>query len=154
MRRSLLAALSALTLLALPVQAQLFPSAPTGSAPIQPAATGEQVLMDATVWVNPPFEQSLCMALEAGQVTVSVRRLNDPIVQRPTEFHFYGFVADQDASLKLMVGSQETTGTTRVAGVDHYCWQINVNAPEADRLSNAERGAYVQKVAVKITFTP
>lgn len=148
MRRSLLAAMTAAVLLAWPAHAQIIP------VPVSQPASGERILIDATIWVNPPFQQGLCMNLEAGLVTVTVARLGTPARPRPTEFHLYGFMADQDANLKLPVTHQEITGKTRVNGSDHYCWQFNVDAPEAERASNAERGDYVQTVALKITLIP
>lgn len=153
MGRSMLAALIALLTLVGTASAQLFPTGTPDAEPA-PATPTERVLLDTTVWVNPSSSQGFCMALGAGKVTVTVRRENDDAVQRPTEFRFYGFVADQDAGMSLVVSAQESVASSRVLGLDHYCWHVNIKAPEAENLSNAERSRYVQRVAVKMTFQP
>lgn len=129
--------------------AQLFPSQPAG----QPAPS-ERVLLDAVLWVSPPLREGLCMVLDAGKVTVTAKRVGQTIEIRPTELQFYGFMADQDAGLKVPITAQEASATTIVQGVDRYCWHINLDAPETQGMSNAQRGAYVQTIAVKLVWSP
>ena len=145
MQRALLAVVVAVLMTSAPASAQLFPA--------QPAA-GERILLDATIWVNPAISQELCMAIGPGQVAVTTRRTSNATQQRPAEFQFSGFRADQGASLKVAIEGQETSGTTRVTGGDHYCWRIQVYAPEVQVLTIFEQGEYVQQIAVKIVHRP
>lgn len=150
MRRSILAALTALLLLAWPAQAQLFPTTP-GAAP---APSTERVLVDTTLYVNPPKTEGLCMTLDPGQVTVTAKRIENAINPRAASFQLSGLMADPDANIKLTVGDAEASASTRVTGGWFYCWSVKVDAPETEGMSNAQRGAYVQKIAVRITLAP
>jgi hypothetical protein len=152
MRMALIAAGALFLVMTWPVQAQLFPANPGATAP--PAPGTELVLADLTVWVNPPEEQGLCMKLDAGQVTVKVRRVSDALEQRPTTFQLYGFMADPDANVQTPISGQDVTVATRVTGAGHYCWHISVDAPEAKNMSMAQRGSFVQEIAVRISITP
>lgn len=155
MRRSVLAATTALLLLAWPAHAQLFPSNPSPAAPSdQPPPSVERVLLDTTLYVNPPKTEGLCITTDPGVITVTVKRTNVPVTLKPAAFQLSGLMADMDANINLPISDVEATATTRVNGAWFYCWSVKVTAPETEGMSNAERGAYVQRIAVKITLTP
>lgn len=151
MRRAVIAALAAVLLTTWPVQAQLFPSGPGSTPPAEPAA---RVLLDTTLYVNPPTEEDLCMVLDAGQVTVTAKRLSTPIEPRPASFRLRGFMADPEANATLTINDVESSVTLPVKGIDRYCWSVSVDAPDAQGLSMAQRGAYVQRIALRITLAP
>lgn len=139
MRHAILAALTLLMALT-PVHAQ--------DAPV------ERTLVDAVLFVSPPDSPGLCMPLGAGQITITTQRVAEAIELRPTTFRIDGYQDDPGTHLTVAISRQETTLTTHVSGSYHYCWRVDVDAPETERMPNAQRGAYVQTVAVKIVHRP
>lgn len=137
MRQAVMAALIAIVTIGWPAYAQEVPP--------------ERVLVDATLYVRPPGAEGLCMVVDAGQLTVTVRRTREAIEGRPARFALYGFMADPDAHIETPIGNQEISISVHVNGADRYCWSIEVDAPETERMANAQRGAFVQRIAVKIT---
>jgi hypothetical protein len=117
-----------------------------------PPAVSEQTLVDATLYVNPPIREGLCFVAGPGRLTIVIRRVTDATEQRPAVFRLNGFMADPDARVTAPVTPQATAATTHLAGVGYYCWDVSIDAPETRALSMAERGSYVQTVAVRITF--
>ena len=63
-------------------------------------------------------------------------------------------MVDPDTHIEIPVSSQEVTTTTHVNGADRYCWAVSIDAPETRNMSMAERGAFVQTIAVRMTFRP
>lgn len=154
MRQPVLAALAALLVLAWPAHAQLFPTTPS-SEPAPSTPSDRVLLVDAVLYVNPPTQEGLCMAIAAGQVTVTVRRVTEAVEQpRPARFGLYGFMVDPDTRIEIPISNQEVTTTTHVNGSSHYCWSVHIDAPETRDMSMAQRGAYIQTVAVRITLAP
>ena len=149
MKRAIIAACLALMDGVWPAQAQLFPS-PSG----EPKQSAERVLIDAEIFVSAPDAPGLCFPLGSGQLTVTVRRLSDAIERRPTEFTLRGYQDDPDTNIAVPISGEDVTSTTRIKGSYHYCWSINVDAPETESMSGANRGAFVQTVAVRMVFTP
>lgn len=147
MQRVVLAVVVAVLMTSAPASAQLFPAAPKG-----PAA--ERVLLDTTVFVEPPDTPGLCMPLGAGQLTVTVRRASEPIEHRRTDFMLRGFQDDPGVNVAIPVNQQPVTVTTRVNGSYHYCWDIEMHAPETEGMSHAGRGAYAHTVDVRILHRP
>jgi hypothetical protein len=138
MRRSLLAALIATMLLAWPARAQI----PT-----------ERVLVDSTLWINPPSGASMCMLLEAGQLSVATRLVKPAIEGRPITLSVNGLMEDLDTQISAGVVESETITTQLITG-GRYCWTVDVDAPETEGMANAQRGAFTVNVALKITLTP
>ncbi len=152
MRRPILAALVAILMTSTPVLAQLFPAPAANPTTQQPA---ELVLVDATLYVNPPTNEGLCMGISPGQVTVTVKRVTEAVEQpRPARFGLYGFMVDPDTRIEIPISNQEVSTTTRVNGSNRYCWNVSIEAPETQGMSMAQRGAYVQTVAVRIVHRP
>ena len=144
-RAVLVAVLVAVLMTSTPASAQLF---------TPPPATAERVLVDTTVFVQAPDRPGLCLPLGAGQLTVTVKRASDPIERRRTDFMLAGFQDDPDVNVTIPVSQQPVTVTTRVNGSYHYCWYIEMHAPETETMSGAGRGAYAHTVDVRITHRP
>jgi hypothetical protein len=118
------------------------------------AQPSERVLIDATVFVSPPDNPGLCLPLGPGVLTLTAWRVGDAIEPRTTLLRVDGYQDDPGTHVAMQIGPDETTLTKRVAGSYHYCWSLTVDAPETERMSGAQRGAYVQTVAVRITHQP
>lgn len=147
MRRALIAVLAVFLATSVQAHAQLFTSQPAGT----PA---ERVLIDTTVFVEPPDGPGLCMPLGAGQLTVTVKRTSDPLERRPTAFTLSGYQDDPEVNIVIPLGSQAVTDTKHVNGSYHYCWWIEMQAPETETMSHAARGAYAHTVDVRIVHRP
>lgn len=148
MRRAIAAVLVVFLATSVQAHAQLFPPQPVGT----PA---ERVLVDATLYVNPPDDEGLCMTISAGQVTIIVKRVQAAVVeQRPVSFQMSGLMADPDVNVNMPISAMETSATTPVNGAHFYCWSVSIDAPETQGMSMAQRGGYVQRVAVRIVHRP
>lgn len=135
-----------LALVSTRADAQLFPASSGGAA--------GRTLLDATLFVSPPDAPGLCMPLGPGQLTIVARRTADAIEQRPTTLRVDGYQDDPSTHLTMAVGPQEATTTTRINGSYHYCWSITVETPETENMANAQRGAFVQTVDVRMVHRP
>jgi hypothetical protein len=149
-RRSVMAALASLLLLAWPAHAQLFPTNPG----VPPAPDGDRVLVDAALYVTPPRAEGLCMTIPAGRVTVTTSRTQEATEPRPARFTLLGFMIDPDVRVEIPIGQQEVTTTAHVNGIDRYCWDVTIDAPETEAMPRAQRGAYVQRISIRILHRP
>jgi hypothetical protein len=148
MRRALVLVVVLLCLSAWPASAQLFPP---GSP--EPVASAERVLVDTVLYVRPPRSEGLCMVVNGGRLTVTVKRIADaPVEQRPARFTLSGFMADPDAGIEIPVSNQESSATTAVNGSDRYCWSVAIDAPETEGMPAFQQGGYVQKIALTMTL--
>lgn len=118
------------------------------------AEADERVLLDAVLYVDPSLGSGLCHVFDPGRIAVTVRRVAEADEQRPARFSLRGFMADPDANVEIPIGRRDVTTTTTVSGADRYCWGVDIDAPETAGMARAQRGAYVQTIAVRITHRP
>lgn len=118
------------------------------------AAEVDRVVVDAVLHVDPPLSPGFCFALGPGELQVSVKRVQDAIERRPATLHVDGFQLDPDVHITQPIGGGDTTITVPLAGAQRYCWWVDVYAPETETMSNANRGAYVQMIDLKIRYHP
>jgi hypothetical protein len=148
MRRAIAAVLVVFLATSVQAHAQLF-------TPQTTSVPAERVLIDTTLYVNPPDDEGLCMGIGAGMLTVVVKRTREAAEQpRPARFSLYGFMVDPDTRIEIPVSSQEVSTTTHINGSDHYCWSVSIDAPETRGMDMAHRGAFTQAVDVRITHRP
>ena len=113
----------------------------------------ERAITDATLWINPPSAPDMCILLGAGRLSVSARVERPAIERRPTSLTLHGMMEDPGTNVVMRLSEAETTATTQISG-GRYCWAVTVDAAETEGMANAQRGAYVVTVAVRITHTP
>src|SRR5205085_6277375 len=108
---------------------------------------------------HPPNGDRLCMQIDAGRLTIVTRLISGPVdgQERRTDFELSGLMADPDVNVTVVITANETTTITQVAGA-MYCWYLSVANGAlplgAGQMSNAERGAFVQSVHLRMTLAP
>jgi hypothetical protein len=145
MRRSALAALLATMVLTWPVQAQA-----QGTA---------QTLLDTTLAIRPTEIPAMCLEPGAGTLTVQTDVPQPPRagMAHPMIFAFNSVKVDPSEHATFTIGSNGSVETLKLAGTG-YCWHLGIDPsslpPTTPTMSDAELGALVQTVHLKLTFTP
>jgi len=143
----LIAAMMALTVLALPAQAQ---------------DLGGRVLMDVTLRVAPGAADGHCLRLDAGMLDVSVQYVDgkpdSPITSPKFALGPYRTSPARPGSPPeiegISVTAARTTATLPVVG-GLYCYSISTQStPEIDALPSREWAMYFQYVALRMVLTP
>lgn len=136
------------------------------SAPMVPPvalAVDERVIADMTVWATPAFPgrpvppSTTCIDIPAGTLIVSAS-IVDGLTEQPVEFKLYGLMGDPDLAgiggITIAVARAPTTILRTVNGIGPYCFSLTNNGVMPDGSNNADRGWYLQKVALRITSQP
>ena len=122
--------------------------------PIAEAQVSERTIFDATVVAIPPATVAPCVLLESGRLTARAALTGHPAPQ-PVTLHLTGYQGDEPVvGANLAVGRDETSATLPLTG-GLVCWTVAVSPTvDVNVTDPAERSAYVQYVALKLTLTP
>ena len=144
MRRSVLATLLSVVLLAWPAR-----------------AAEARVLLDMTVWVLRAQEDGICIQIEPGTITSTVQAIGPGIVQVRFVFGPYGNDAEADGRVNTMIASAPVTYMTHIgqqdAGYTSFaCYTLRNEAPPPPdgRVYADEVLGLSQLVAIKMVWRP
>ena len=125
------------------------------SSPTANSAQGaERTVFDATIQVIPPVAQAPCMQLEDGILTARAVLTGDAQPQ-PAVLKLSGYQNFEAVVGAELVLSRDETSTSLPLKGGLWCWSIEVSPPiDLQQADVAQRSAYVQYVAVKLTLVP
>ena len=114
----------------------------------------ERTIFDAIVIAIPPAASAPCVLVEQGRLTARAALTGHPAPQPVT----LQVTASQGSGLEvgasLPVGREEVSTTLPVVD-GPLCWTVTVAPPiDLSTASPAERSAYVQYVALRLTLAP
>ena len=121
------------------------------SAPI-PA---DRVIADMTIAITPPQPEGHCLRLEAGTLTVKLQAV--PWFQgldavQPVAFTLIEYRVAVIIDVPTIPSTQVTLAAPIVGGV--YCYPLRNLVPVSPDAPTAERGEYLQGIALKMTLAP